>query len=734
MFCANSWKILMVKKQNNSLPDTESKDVIDIAKLIGTLIDYRWLLVGVTAFFALISMIYVTLVQPVYQANALIQVEKNTSTTLLNDISSMLPNAQPTSNTEIELITSHMVIDKAIRDLGLQVEIKEKFLPIIGAGLARLTQKKVKTIDLAKFNIEKEFMGKPFTLEVEEHGTYTLVTPEGDSIKGVVGKDINNNGVEVFINKMDVEPGTSFIITKDTVLNRYKTIYNSLTVLDNSKDSGVLHLSLVGENPIRTENILDKISRNYLEQNIERKSEEAAKSLAFLKQQLPIVRNNLDISENKLNIYRSEHDTVDLPLEAKSVLDSIVSIDAQLNELTFREAEVSKLYTKEHPTYRALLEKRVTLEEEKRKYNQRVNSMPRTQQEIIKLTRDVDSGQAIYMQLLNKQQELDINKASTVGNVRIIDPSQVDPSPVSPKRVLTVIFCTILGTLIAMTIVVIKSILHRGIENPDLLEERGMTVYANIPVSEWQKSQDKELISKLRLKRNANRAAEMLAIGNPSDLAMEAIRSLRTSIHFALMEAENNILLISGASPSSGKTFVSSNLAAAMAQSDKKILFIDADMRKGYSHEIMNVQNENGLSELLSGKIDYTKAIKKTEVANLYHIPRGQVPSNPSELLMRPNLSSLLSWASDNYDVVIIDTPPILAVTDASIISKIAATSLLIARFGVNTAKEMELCIKRFEHNGTEIKGVILNAVEKKATGYYGEYGYYNYTYESRKQ
>lgn len=721
----------MVNKHNTSAPDTESKDIIDIGKLIGTLIDYRWLIIGVTAFFALISIFYVIFAQPQYQADALVQVEKNTSSSLLTDISEMLPNAQPESNTEIELITSHMVIDKAIRDLGLETVVKEKQLPFIGAGWARLTKQKPAKVTLSRFDIERSSLGQPFSFEVGENNTYTLTTPQGDEIQGKVGEEVSGHGVTVTVASIDAEPGTDFVINKDTVLNRYKAIYPALTVMDNSKDSGVLHLSLVGEDPQLTETILDRITRNYLEQNIERKSEEAAKSLAFLKEQLPIVRNNLDMAENKLNLYRRQHDTVDLPLEAKSVLDSIVNIDTQLNELTFKEAEVSKLYTKSHPTYRALLEKRATLEQEKVKYNQRVSQMPGTQQEIIKLTRDVDSGQAIYMQLLNKQQELNINKASTVGNVRIIDPAQVDPRPVSPKKAIIVVLLTLVGAIISMTGVIIKSILHRGIENPDLLEERGMSVYANIPVSEWQRDQDRELLNKLRLKRNINRAAQMLAIGNPSDLAMEAIRSLRTSIHFALVEAENNIVLISGASPSSGKTFVSTNLAAAMAQSDKKILFIDADMRKGYTHEIMNVKNENGLSELLSGQIDYAKATKSTEVENLHLIPRGKVPPNPSELLMRPAMKALLEWAQQHYDLVIVDTPPILAVTDAAIISKAAGTALLVARFGVNTAKEMELCVKRFEHNGTEIKGVILNAVEKKATGYYGEYGYYSYSYES---
>jgi tyrosine-protein kinase Etk/Wzc len=206
------------------------------------------------------------------------------------------------------------------------------------------------------------------------------------------------------------------------------------SVADIGKDTGMLSLSLTGDNPLQIEKIINSISNNYLAQNISRQAAQDAKSLDFLNQQLPQVRHDLDIAEDKLNQYRRQSDSVDLSLEAKSVLDQIVNVDNQLNELTFRESEISQLYTKEHPTYKALMEKRKTLQDEKVKLNQRVSSMPKTQQEILRLSRDVESGQAVYMQLLNRQQELNIAKSSAIGNVRIIDNAITQPKPVKPKR------------------------------------------------------------------------------------------------------------------------------------------------------------------------------------------------------------------------------------------------------------------------------------------------------------
>lgn len=415
------------------------------------------------------------------------------------------------------------------------------------------------------------------------------------------------------------------------------------------------------------------------------------------------------------------------------MLDSIVAVESQLNELTFKEAEISKLFTKEHPAYRALMEKRSTLEKERAKLNKRVATMPQTQQEILRLTRDVDAGKVIYMQLLNKQQELSITKASTVGNVRIVDDAVAQPRPVKPRKTLIVLVAIFLGGLLSVAFVVIKMRLHRGIESPDELEQEGFNVYASIPLSEWQQKKDLQVRLASRRKVNAD-SDSLLANGNPADLAIEAIRSLRTSLHFAMMEAKNNVLMISGASPNIGKTFVSINLAAVIAQSGQKVLVIDADMRKGYLHSLLGIDGGNGLSDVLAQQVSIENAIKKTNVEGMDIIVRGQVPPNPSELLMTRGLGELIDWASQNYDMVLVDTPPILAVTDAAIIGHHAGTALMIARFGVNTVKEVEVSIRRFEQNGTNIKGVILNAVEKKASSYYGGYGYYHYEYESTKK
>lgn len=711
----------------NNKQDVKDNEEIDLGRLIGEIIDHRKIIISITALFTLIGIVYALFSTPIYQANALIQVEQKQANAILSNLSQMLPDSQPQSAPEIALLQSRMILGKTVDDLNLQANAKEKFLPVLGRGWARLTNKNNNTLKISRLYISgaTDEDDAEVNLRVISNNSF-VVTGDDFEVKGEVGKLLDAKGLSLKIDSISAPEGTEFILTYATRLKAITDLQKVFSVSDQGKDTGILTLSLLGSNPELIKEIINSISKNYLDQNISRQAAQDAKSLEFLDAQLPKVRSELDIAEDKLNAYRRKSDSVDLSLEAKSVLDQIVNADNQLNELTFRESEISQLYTKEHPTYKALLEKRKTLQDERSKLNKRVSAMPETQQEVLRLSRDVESGRAVYMQLLNRQQELNISKSSAIGNVRIIDDAITEPKPVKPNKILVLILSFILGIILSIGYVLLKTFLRRGIESPEQLEEIGINVYASVPVSETFSKTVTENIGWKKQKNVENYG--FLAVENPADLAIEAIRGLRTSLHFAMMEARNNVLMISGASPNAGKTFISSNLAAVISQSGKKVLLIDTDLRKGYLHRVFNVNNTAGLSDYLSGKLDVKTIISKSKDIGFDFIPRGTTPPNPAELLMHPRFQDLVSWANENYDIVILDTPPILAVTDAAIIGNYAGTTLVVARFELNTAKEIAVSIKRFEQSGVHVKGCILNGIVKKASSYYG-YGYSHYGY-----
>ncbi|WP_148250186.1 polysaccharide biosynthesis tyrosine autokinase [Raoultella terrigena] len=713
-------------------PQNKDSDEIDLGRLLGELIDHRKLIISITSLFTLFALVYAIFATPIYQADALIQVEQKQANAILSNLTQMLPDSQPQSAPEIALLESRMILGKTVDDLNLQTRVKQNYFPILGRGIARLMGEKGGNVSISRLYLESNGEDVPeLTLTVKSKGFYKVLYNNSE-INGSVGELINEKGISIKVDNIDATPGTEFTVYYVSKLKAITDLQEIFNVSDQGKDTGILTLSLTGDNPQLIEKIINNISVNYLTQNIDRQAAQDAKSLDFLNNQLPKVRSDLDVSEGKLNQFRKLNDSVDLSLEAKSVLDQIVNVDNQLNELTFRESEISQLYTKEHPTYKALLEKRKTLQDEKGKLNKKVSSMPETQQEILRLSRDVESGRAVYMQLLNRQQELSIAKSSAIGNVRIIDDAVTQPKPVKPKKALILLVGIMFGILVSVGIVLLRIFLRRGIESPEQLEDLGINVYASIPVSEIFAKKDEQ---KQRVKnRREHDTLGFLAVDNPADLAIEAIRGLRTSLHFAMLEAHNNVLMISGASPNAGKTFVSTNLAAIIAQTGKKVLFIDTDMRKGYTHKIFNETNDNGLSDLLSGKVDINKALKHIPSIGFDFISRGMAPPNPAELLMHHRFADLITWANQNYDIVVLDTPPILAVTDPAIIGHYAGTTLLVARFELNTAKEIDVSIKRFEQSGVTVKGCILNGVVKKASSYYSYgYSYYGYSYKDDK-
>lgn len=706
-------------------------DEIDLRRLVGELIDHRKLILSVTSLLTLIALVYALFATPIYQADALVQVEQKQGNALLNSLSQVLPDSQPQSAPEIALLRSRMILGKTVDDLNLQAKIEENYFPVFGRGLARLLGNKPNNLSISRLYLSIPGEDIPeIDVKILDNERF-IVTGERIEITGKVGQLIEAKGLSLLVSEIDAEPGTTFTVSYISRLKAITNLQDNLVIADEGKDTGILTLSLTGDDQTQIKNIIDSISTNYLSQNIARQAAQDAKSLEFLNEQLPKVRSDLDLAEDKLNGYRQQKDSVDLSLEAKALLDQIVNVDNQLNELTIRESEVSQLFTKEHPTYKALMEKRKTLQDEKNKLNKRVSAMPETQQEVLRLSRDVDSGRAVYMQLLNRQQELSIAKSSAIGNVRIIDNAITQPKPVKPNKVLIILLGLVIGLFISVGLVLARVVLRKGIESPEQLEELGISVYASVPVSE-EFAKRVERSSKMKSKK-IDEAAVFLAVENPADLAIESIRGLRTSLHFAMMEARNNVLMITGASPNAGKTFISSNLAEVISQAGKKVLFLDADLRKGYTHKLFNTGNNSGLSEILSGKIPVEQAVKNLPKIGFDYISRGMVPPNPAELLMHKRFGELIDWANEHYDLVIVDTPPILAVTDAAVIGNYAGTTLLVARFEQNTAKEIEVSIKRFEQSGVNIKGCILNGVVKKASNYYG-YGYnhYGYTYTDK--
>ena len=726
------------------------QDSIDLLGIFGSLIDQKWLIGALTGAFMVTGVAYAVLATPVYLANALVQVEPKKNDMLgFSDLNSMLGGQSP-SVTEIGIIKSRAVIGKTVDDLRLDIDVTPNTFPLIGGFLSRRYRGDSETsvapprfglnsyawggerLEFNRLQLPKDLLGKKLTLIAGEQQRFELFD-ENDNLlaEGVAGEVFANDGVEGQVAHLMANPGTRFQVVRNPRIVTIQGYQDALDISEQGKESGIIRLALASSDAAEAVKILNKIASLYVEQNVRRTSAEAAQSLAFLQSQLPQVKRDLAKASDALNAYQTHGKTVNISLETQSVLGQSVALETRISELKMQQAELDRKFTKQHPAYRALMTQIGELTQQQKSLEGKVQDLPATQQELLNLTRDVEVASQIYTQLLNKSQELDIVRAGAVGNVRLIDTADVDlTNPIKPKKPLIVLIATLLGAFVGVALVLLRKSLSRGLEGPEGIEQLGLPVYASIPYSALQEEEDNK---KGRARDGVDKPAYLLALRNPTDLSIESIRSLRTCLHFAGLDSTNNRIMISGPSPQVGKTFVSSNLAAVMALSGQRVVLIDADMRKGHLHKTLNTPISNGLSDLLVKRCTLEQAINKVEVDNLHFISRGQVPPNPSELLMHANFRELLAQLSERYDLVIIDTPPLLAVTDAAIVGREAGISLIVTRFGVNPAKEIELTIRRFAQNGIELKGAVFNGVEKRAASYYGGTGYYNYEYASDK-
>ncbi len=737
-----------MQKPPETTANNNSSQEIDLLALLGALLDHKAIIIFCTAVFAVVGIAYALLTTPVYVATAVIQIEEKSA-----GISNLLGNTDmfpgtSAAVTEIELLRSRNVIGQAVDNLRLDTEVQPQLFPVIGPFIYRRFAGEPgelaspllgleqyawggEQIDVFQFSVPNSFLDRALTLRAQGDGRFTLLDDERTILAGAVGEQIEQAGFKLQVAELVARPGTEFELTKRNRLSTVIEYQGAVSASERGRDSGILSLSMESTNPSAASAVLNEVSRLYVRQNVERKSAEAQQSLEFLRDQLPEVRRELERAEAALNAYQTKAGSVDISIETQSVLSQVVELDTAISEQQLRREELQRRFTRDHPTYQALLSQIAQLEERRARLVARVGDLPETQQELLRLARDVQVSTEIYTQMLNRSQELDVMRAGTVGNVRIIDSAEVDTTrPVKPKKPLIVVLATLLGGMLGVAIALVKHAMNRGVENPELIEQIGLPVYATIPFSKDQEVLERSFKSRPRSRQGSN----LLAASNPADLAMESLRSLRTSLHFAMMEAKNNVLMISGPSPSVGKSFVSANLAAIVAQAGQKVLLIDGDMRKGYVHKLLGKTPEPGLSDLLVKSHQLADVIQSTEVPGLHFITRGQIPPNPSELLMHANFEQMLKQLQGMYDMVIIDTPPILAVTDAALVGRLAGTSLIVTRFGLNPVREIELTLQRFRNNGIEIKGAIFNAVEKKSAAYgYGNYGYYQYEYKSDK-
>ncbi|MFQ1044812.1 polysaccharide biosynthesis tyrosine autokinase [Acinetobacter sp. NIOH-H-8] len=720
-----------------------TEDTIDLKELFFSLIA-QWKLITICILLSLIAaLLYLRITPDTYNVDALVQVEdsKGASAALLGDLSNMIEQKSP-AQAEIEILKSRLVLGSVINQLNLDLVIsgtedsiwnrllKNHNYDIQYTTKSVLFKDNEQSFDVRQFDIPNYFKNKNLLLSFDDN-KYNLTDAETNEI--IFTAPLNQTSQiqsryglwKVAIYSKDLLDST-YNIKKLTLPAAVQRILNNYSVAEKGKMTGVLGLNYQGQDKQHITQVLNAILTAYSQQNIERRSAESAQTLKFLDEQLPELSQQLDQVEREFNQFRQQYNTVDLTKESELYLTQSIALETQKAELELKVAEASARYTEEHPVMEQMNAQLGAINSKIAALSNTLKQLPDLQRRYLQLYREVEVKQQLYTGLLNTYQQLRIAKAGEIGNVRIVDTAVEPIEPIKPKKLQIIILSIFLGGFLGTLLALLRNMMRSGIKDSAQIErELDLPVYATVPRSPLQESR----VNLLKKKKSI----PILAVKDSSDIAIESLRSMRTAIHFALSNAKNNIIALSGPAPEIGKSFITTNLATILAQSGSRVLVIDGDLRRGYLNKYFNKEVQPGLSELLNHQNSYEDVVQNSQVDNLFFVTRGKSPVNPSELLSTDKFKVFLDQASASFDYVLIDTPPVLAVTDGIIIAQYAGVNLLIARHGKTQIKELEITVTRFEQANVKVNGVILNDVQKGPGNGYG-YGYnYAYAYKASK-
>jgi tyrosine-protein kinase Etk/Wzc len=715
---------------------TEEEDVV-LGQLIQTIVEDIWLLIAIAATIVAIAGFYCYIAKPVYSADAHVRVEPqdNTSQALTQNqtgapIASGSGSGALPTDAEMEIIKSRGVLGPVVQQMKLNFSVSPKTFPVLGRLAARLH----KTDGLAKpwlglksyawggeqaqvdsVEVTPALEGKELTMTALDDGQYELRAPGGALLlRGQVGQTAMGGGVTMLVDRLVARPGTQFTVVRANDLDAIAGFQSAIKVSEQGKQTGVIEISLESGDPDQAAAIANAVAQSYLREHIQSKQADASRMLDFLKSEEPRLKSDLENSEAALTAYQSKSGSINASDEAKIYLDGAVDYQKQIASLKMQIASLQQTYADNHPILKAAREQMAELEAQEARYSSRFRDLPATEVRAVQLQRDAKVAEDIYVLLLNRVQELSVQRAGTGGNVHIVDAALRPGEPVKPKKFLILSAATILGLIAGTGFVLVRRNMFKGIDDPEHVERIfHLPVYGLVPLSAEQAVLENQVV------RGATRERQVLANAKPKDVCIEALRSLRTSIQFTLLDARNRIIMLTGPMPAVGKSFLTVNLAVLLAHSGKRVLMIDGDMRRGSLERHLGGQQANGLSELLSGQISLDEAIRQTDTPGMSFISCGVRPPNPSELLMSPRLPQYLDALQKRYDVVLIDTPPVLAVTDASIIGGYAGSTFFVVRSGMHTEAEISDSLKRLSVAGVHVQGAIFNAMPARARGGY---------------
>ncbi|MFM0161574.1 tyrosine-protein kinase Etk/Wzc [Burkholderia sp. GAS332] len=750
-------------------------DAFSAGELARLIVDNLGLVICIVLLVTGLSALYAFAATPVYSADALVKVDfpqPNALGEASKAQEQVIPPTLPTE-AEIQIIQSRSVLEPVIKKFKQDISITPHHIPVIGAISRQFATPGApmpapigltsyawggEEASVGSLSVPAGLEDKPLTLTVLDGGRYRLADPTTGRtlVEGAAGIPVEANGVALTMERLIARPGTEFTIVRFSDVKAIERFLHQLKVSESGKDTGVVQIVYENADPELAQAIANGIAQGYIASHIAQHRAEALTTREFIVGELPQLRANLTQAEAELSQYRTASSSMQAGTEAASYLQGSIEFDRQIALLKVQKAALESHFAPNSRDVQTVDSQLQLLQNAKSAFEARFDQLPASERRAADLTRNVKVAEDIYVAMVNKSNELAVTQAGTLGNVHIIDTALLPVDPVKPKRPLIIGVGAVGGLMAAILYVFIRRLGSSALESARAAERHlNLPVFGHVLFSDEQARLDRAQISnsqseKRRLSGSAQQKVAARPTGSPArltysgavaqdilfaagrfllatdghdDIPLEALRGIRASLQRQIQDAANNVLVVTGATPGTGKSFISSNLAVLNAQAGKRVLLIDGDMRRGQLAAILKQTGAGGLAEVLSGEVDVDHVIRNTGVHGLSFIAAGRFPSNPSQLLSTPRMHQLLNHLGERYDLIIVDTPPVLAVSDANLIASLAGSTVLVVRPNAQSERELGETAQRLDLAGARLVGMIFNAMprrrsEKRSYGY----------------
>lgn len=709
------------------------------AELLRTLLEGRWILAASAVLALALAGAWLVVATPRWQAEALLRLADRPEVAPVADPVTA-GREPPSPKAEIEVLRARSLVAAAVSALGLDVEAAPRRVPFLGKASALLHRGPGlapapfgltryawggERIAVSRLEVPEALLDRPLVLVADDQGGFRVATRDGVTlVDGAVGRLAEGTTpagepVRILVSSLVARPGTEFLVTRRRFDEVVSALQLDLSVQERGKDTGVVALRLEGTDRARVVAALRAMLGTYLRENAERTSARAARVLAVLDARLPSLDAAARRAEKAYAAWKLEHRIVDVDAEAKAELDRSVDLERRIADVEAKKAELAQRYTGLHPTLGELDDQAGGLRVQLKLVQDRLAGLPAVQLQAARLLRDEEAATTLFGQMQEKAQEWRIAASATAPSATVIDPPAAGEKPVAPRPGPIGLLALLAGLGVGAAVVVVRGRLG-GPGNPALVEAAtGLPVLGTVPHT----STEATLVRSLRRRLTGERAAALCAV-HPGDSAVEDLRTLRTNLGAALRGARNHVVAIGGPAPGVGKSFVCVNLALLLASPRRKVLLVDGDLRRGRLHREFGLERTPGVAEVVASGAPLDQAIHPTGTDGLDLLPAGELPDDPTSVLESPRFQELLAEAGRRYDVVVVDTPAILAVTDPALVARHAGLNLLVLRAGEHPLEEIALSVKRLSQNGAQVGGAILNDVRPGRHGRYRRYEY----------